>query len=96
MLTARDIVTRAVAEGADPKTVTVSQAMSLEPVTCRPDCPVEDAARTMQERQIRRLLVTEEHQRGVLGIVSLGDIAVRSHEEGLVGEATEGICQPAG
>ncbi len=96
ILTDRDIVVRAVAEGVDPKMMTVREAMTDAPVTCRPDCPVEDAAMTMRDRQIRRLVVTEEHNRDVVGIISLGDIAVRGELRELVGEVTHGVCQPAG
>jgi CBS domain-containing protein len=94
VLTDRDLVVRAISEGADPKTMRVEEAMTRDVVTCRPDCPVDAAATTMRERQIRRLVVTEEHNKNVVGIISLGDIAVRSHEQELVGTATEGVCQP--
>jgi CBS domain-containing protein len=94
ILTDRDLVVRAIADGADPKTTRVEEAMTSDVVTCRPDRPVEDAASTMRLRQIRRLIVTEEHNRNVVGIVSLGDIAVRGDEEELVLAATEGVCQP--
>jgi CBS domain-containing protein len=94
ILTDRDIVVRAIAEGADPKAIQVRDTMTGDPVTCRPDCPVEAAATTMRDRQIRRLVVTEEHDKKVVGMLSLGDIAARGHERELVGSATEGICQP--
>jgi CBS domain-containing protein len=94
VLSDRDLVVRAIAEGSDPKTTSVEDAMTREVVTCRPDCPVEDAASAMRLRQIRRLIVTKEHNQDVIGIVSLGDIAVRGDENELVGGATEGVCQP--
>jgi CBS domain-containing protein len=96
MLTDRDIVLRAVSEGADAKAMRVGQAMTADVVTCRPDCPLDAAANTMRDRQIRRLVITQEHNRNVVGIVSLGDIAVRAHQSKLVGAATEGVCQPCG
>jgi len=95
VLTDRDIVLRAVAEGADPRGVRVREAMTPDPITCRPDCPLDAAAGTMRDRQIRRLVVTEEHNKNVVGIVSLGDIATRTQENELVGAAVEGISQPA-
>jgi CBS domain-containing protein len=96
VLTDRDIVTRAVAQGRNPQELHASEIMSSDVVTCRPDCPVEDAVNTMRDRQIRRLVVTEEHRNSTVGIVSLGDIATRTHETQLVGAAIEGICEPAG
>jgi CBS domain-containing protein len=95
ILTDRDIVVRALAQRADPGALRVEEVMSRNPVTCRPDCPIDAAADTMRRRKIRRLVVTQEHNRGVLGVVSLGDIAARAHERELVGAATEGICAPA-
>jgi CBS domain-containing protein len=96
VLTDRDIVMRAVAQGRNPQELHVSEVMSSDVVTCRPDCPVEDAVNTMRDRQIRRLVVTEEHRKNTVGIVSLGDIATRTQETQLVGVATEGICEPVG
>ena len=95
VLTDRDIVVRVVAEGWNPQELHVSEIMSHDVVTCRPDCPIEDAVNTMRERQIRRLVVTEDHLKNTVGVVSLGDIAARGHEPQLVGAATEEICQPA-
>jgi CBS domain-containing protein len=96
VLTDRDIVMRAVAQGRNPQELHVSEVMSSDVVTCRPDCPVEDAVNTMRDRQIRRLVVTEERRKNTVGIVSLGDIATRTQETQLVGVATEGICEPVG
>ncbi len=95
MLTDRDIVVRAIADGKNPKEVRVGDAMTADPVACRPDRPLDAAANTMRDRRIRRLLVTEEHNKNVVGIISLGDVAARAHETELVGEAAEAIAQPA-
>jgi CBS domain-containing protein len=54
MITDRDIIIRAVAEGKDPRTTPVREAMTGEIIACFED---QDAARTMQERQVRRLVV---------------------------------------
>jgi CBS domain-containing protein len=95
MLTDRDIVIRAIAEGRDPKAVCAGDVMTADPVTCRPDCPLEAAADTMRDRRICRLLVTEEHDRNVMGVVSLGDIAARAHETALAGEISEVVAHPS-
>src|SRR5262245_7346691 len=55
MITDRDIVVRSVAEGRDPTRVTVREAMSPDICSCYEDQSVEEAARTMEEKQIRRL-----------------------------------------
>ncbi|MBN2292217.1 MAG: CBS domain-containing protein [Pirellulales bacterium] len=96
IITDRDIVLRAVAQGADSTQMRASEAMSPDPVTCRPDCPIDAAANTMRDQKIRRLIITEDLNKNVVGIVSLGDIAVRAKEMELVGAATEGLCHSCG
>lgn len=95
ILTDRDIVTRTIAKGADPSRMSVAEAMSADPVTCRPDCSVDQAVKLMRDNKIRRLVVTNSENGNVVGIVSLGDIAVRADEAELVSAATEGVCQPS-
>src|SRR3954467_9998326 len=57
MITDRDITIRAVAEGKDPKTATVREAMTEEVVYGFEDQDLDDAARVMEQKQIRRLTV---------------------------------------
>ncbi len=74
MLTDRDIVVRAVAEGRAPTTALVRDAMSDWIIACFEDQDVQEASRMMQERHVRRLLVLDRATR-LVGIVSLGDLA---------------------
>ncbi len=94
VLTDRDIVIRGLAEGQKPDSTQVKDIISSEIVYCYEDDSIEDAARLMEEHQIRRLIVTD-HDRTPVGIVSLGDIAVKTGEERLSGEALEQISEPA-
>src|SRR3954464_6978937 len=73
MLTDRDITVRATAAGCDPKTTLVCDAMSQDVVCCHEDQDVQEAARLMKEKQIRRLLVMNAANE-LVGIVSLGDL----------------------
>jgi len=75
ILTDRDIVVRVLAEGSDPATVRVGQVCSRELTTIRPTASVGEAVRLIREKAIRRLPVVEEGG-DVVGIVSMGDIAV--------------------
>ena len=77
MLTDRDTTVRATAAGCDPKTTLVCDVMTPEIVSCYEDQDVEDAARLMKERQIRRLLVLNRAN-DLVGIVSLGDLATEA------------------
>jgi CBS domain-containing protein len=95
MVTDRDIVIRAVAEGRDLTETQVQDVMTPGIEYCLEDQSVEEAARHMREKQIRRLVVLSDNHR-LVGIVSLGDLAVEMlSEEELVGSALEGISQPA-
>jgi len=94
MLTDRDITIRAVAEGRDPKSTRVRDVMTPNVVSCSEDDPVEEAARLMQERQIRRLLVLDRNQR-LVGIVSLGDLAAETGDPHRMGEVLQDVSEPA-
>ena len=74
ILTDRDIVIRAVAEGRDPESTSVGDVASSDIEALTPDQSVDDAVKTMREKDIRRLPVCK-HGRPV-GILSLGDLAI--------------------
>ncbi len=76
MITDRDLVTRVVAEGRNPKIVQVSKAMTPEIVYCFEDDDLEKAAQLMAHRQIRRLPILWSAKK-LVGIVTLGDLAVQ-------------------
>jgi len=92
-ITDRDIVIRVIAAGLNPGTVTVREAMTREMIYCFDDEDVAEAAHLMEHKQVRRLPVMNRDKR-LVGIVSLGDLAVRTHRERLVGEVLEGISEP--
>src|SRR5256885_3019249 len=75
IVTDRDIVIRVLGSGKDPKTTSLESICSHELATISPEQPTSDAVRMMRERAIRRLPVVENDR--VVGIVSLGDLAVR-------------------
>ncbi len=75
ILTDRDIVVRALAEGMDPETATVGDICSRELTTIEPSASVGQAVRIMRDKAIRRLPVADETSH-VIGIVSIGDVAV--------------------
>jgi CBS domain-containing protein len=94
MLTDRDITVRAVALGCDPKTTPVRQAMTENVATCFEDQGVSEAARMMEERQIRRLLVLNRAKR-LVGVISLGDIAVETGDRPKAGEILQEVSEPS-
>lgn len=91
VITDRDIVIRAIAEGKDPKSTTVAQAKTDRTLYCFETDDVDDAVASMKQQQVYRLLVLNNQQeKRLCGIVSLGDIA-RQNEETLGGEAVRDI-----
>lgn len=92
IVTDRDIVVRAIAEGRDPKRTSVRETMSRNPVYCFDDQDIEDASRLMKEKQIRRLMVLNRSKR-LVGMVSLGDLAVIGGNDKLSGETLERISE---
>src|SRR5258707_14307782 len=65
MITDRDITIRAVAEGKDPRNTTVREAMTEDVIYGFEDQDVDDAARVMEQWQIRRLVVLDPAKRPV-------------------------------
>jgi CBS domain-containing protein len=74
IVTDRDIVVRAVAEGRDAESTTVSDIATTGTQAMEPEASVDDALRTMREHDIRRLPVVKNGR--PVGIISLGDLAV--------------------
>ena len=94
MLTDRDITVRATADGKDPNTTPVRDVMTSDVVYCFADDDIELAARTMEENQIRRVMVLDRDKR-LVGIASLGDIAMHAPTDRLAGEVIEAVSEPS-
>ncbi len=92
IITDRDIVLRGVVEGLD-NTSNVSDIMSKGIVSVTPDTHVHEAARIMGENQVRRLPVIENGK--IVGMVSIGDLAVTNIYENEAGEALSNISTPS-
>jgi CBS domain-containing protein len=94
-LTDRDITIRAVAEGQDPNSSKVRDAMSENLVYCFDDQDSSEAAELMAEKQLRRLPILSRDKR-LVGVVSLGDLATRTGDDDVVGQTVEDISEPGG
>jgi CBS domain-containing protein len=88
MLTDRDIVVKALAEGRDPSSTRAGELGEGKPVTIGADDSVEEALRTMKDHKVRRLPVIDGHD--LIGVVSQADLATHIDEEE-VGELVEAI-----
>lgn len=92
LVTDRDIVVRAVAEGKDCRTTRAEEIMSTDIETAHPNDRVIDVIRKMGQKQVRRIPVVSEN--GYLrGMVSLGDIALETEADRELAEALEEISK---
>lgn len=88
MLTDRDLVTRCLAAGKDPRYTRIRDMMTTQLITAPPDMDAATAAAIMGRAQIRRLPVLENGR--LCGIVSLADLALSRETEG---EAADALAQ---
>lgn len=91
-VTDRDVATRAVAAGLDPLETTVKEVMSPHIVYVFDDQDVLEAARLMEVKQIRRLVVLNRDKR-LVGVVSLGDLSTHASDRHLAGEVLERVSE---
>jgi CBS domain-containing protein len=93
MVTDRDIVIRAVAQGKSADTK-ISDIMSREMLYCFDTDEVEEVSRNMGKAQVRRLPVLNKDKR-LVGIVSLGDLA-RKDDATNIGQTVTRVSTPGG
>ncbi len=93
MITDRDIVIRAVAQGKSADTK-VAEVMSKEMLYCFDTDEIDDVARNMGKAQVRRLPVVNSDKR-LVGIVSLGDLA-RNDDPTTIGRTVSRVSTPGG
>lgn len=91
MITDRDIVVKAIAEGRDLATTTAAELVEGTPVWVSADADISEARRLMAENQIRRLPVIEDKR--LVGIVSVADLA-RAGDETATGRTVTEISKP--
>ena len=94
VITDRDIVLRVLAEKLDATKTPVSKVMSTDVTTCYEDDDIREAAKLMEDRQIRRLIVLDRND-SLSGILSVADFAVKGKDEHLSYEVLEKVCEPA-
>ena len=92
LLTDRDIVCRGMASAMPLSHITAADVMTSNPVCCRSDDTVNQAANIMEEKHVRRLPVLDYENR-LVGIVSLGDICTHTQRK-LAGELIEEVSKP--
>jgi CBS domain-containing protein len=94
MITDRDIVVRAIAQGKQPDECKVRDVMSREVKYVYDDETTDGLAQNMSELQIKRMPVIDRNKR-LVGIVSLGDLANKGDTKHEAAEALSGISRPS-
>jgi CBS domain-containing protein len=92
LITDRDIVVRGLAEGKNLENASVNDLMTRSVRSVRDDSSVNDALELMTKAEIRRVPVVNSNDE-LVGILSLGDIAVQGNQDNKVGRAVESISE---
>jgi len=92
LITDRDIAVRAVSEGKDCANTRAEDIMSVDIHTARPNDRVVDVIRMMANKQVRRIPVVNENHY-LLGMISMGDVALETHEDRELADALEDISK---
>ena len=92
MITDRDICCRAVADKMNPEKTTVRDIMSEEMLYCFEDEDIDDVVDKMAKQQVRRFPVLNSNKR-LVGIISLGDIALAAQNKQVAGEAISAVSK---
>lgn len=87
IVTDRDLVVRAVAEGLDPAAVSLGDVCSRDVITIDADSPIDEAVDLMRTRALRRVPVVEAG--APVGIVSLGDLAIAQDPTSALSDISE-------
>ncbi|HET6922257.1 MAG TPA: CBS domain-containing protein [Anaeromyxobacteraceae bacterium] len=98
MVTDRDLAIRGVAAGRDPARTPVREAMTPQVVWCFEDQDTLEAARIMEDKAIRRVMVLDRRER-LVGLLSVDDLAASARQERLAGEVLDSavaLRPPAG
>jgi CBS domain-containing protein len=92
LITDRDIVVRAVAEGKEATTTRAEDIMSVDIHTTRPNDRIVEVIRKMANKQVRRIPVVNENDY-LLGMISMADVATEVNDDRELGEALEEISK---
>ncbi|HEU4522502.1 MAG TPA: CBS domain-containing protein [Thermoanaerobaculia bacterium] len=92
LITDRDIVVRAIAEGKDINSIKVNEVMTKQVRSVREDNTVDEVLNLMSKAEIRRVPVVNSSNE-IVGIVSIGDLSTRTTKDDKVGQTVERISE---
>ena len=91
LVTDRDLVIRVMGDRKDPDNVQLGEIVTKSPVTVTPDTKLSEALELMTEHRVRRLPVVKGSE--LVGILSMGDVAIASSSDRKMGEALGEISE---
>jgi CBS domain-containing protein len=94
VVTDRDLALRGIAAGVNSKAMLGRDLMTTPILYCYDDQDVDEAAKVMEEHQIRRVAVLSRDDKRLVGVVSLGDIAKNATKE-MSAEVLQSVSEPA-
>ncbi len=92
IVTDRDLVMKVIAEGRNPRSTTLKEVMTPNPVTCKADDDIDDAVDAMAEHKVRRIPVVDDSNR-LVGIIAQADVATRVSKSKKTGDVVEKISK---
>jgi CBS domain-containing protein len=95
VVTDRDLAVRAMAEGANSREILRRDLLTSPAIYCFEDQELEDAARLMHVKRIRRLVILNRRDARLAGVISLGDL-VGTVDDALTGRVMQSVYTPAG
>ena len=93
VLSDRDVIVRAVADGVNSSAIVGRDLITSPAIYCFDDQSLDEAAKLMHDNQIRRLVILSRDDKRMVGVVSLGDLAVNADDK-LSGEVLQSISEP--
>ena len=93
IVTDRDLALRVVGEGRDPRSTTVSEVMTPDPVTCHNSDDVQKALDKMSENCLRRIPIIDDDGR-LVGVIAQADVATKLAEPDKVANVVKEISKP--
>jgi len=92
VLTDRDLITRALADGLESTAILGRDLVTSPAIYCFDDQSVDEAAKLMHDNQIRRLVVLSRDKQ-MVGVISLGDLAMIANDK-LTGDVLQSVSEP--
>ena len=93
VLSDRDMIVRALADGMDSSAIVGRDLITSPAIYCFDDQSLDEAAKLMHDNQIRRLVILNRSDKRMVGVISLGDLAINVDDK-LSGDVLQSISEP--